>query len=219
MRGSAPKRQINFTEMISAILLSAGQSKRIGAFKPLLPFGEISVVETCVQTLSNAGVDEIVVVIGHRADEVKSSLQNYNVRFAFNPKSESEMSESIAFGVNEISDDAKAVFIALVDQPAVQPKTIIQIKQARDLTKMRLIVPTFNSRGGHPVLIASSLKDELLNLDSQKGLRGLFEKYADEVLRLEVDSPFIRKDMDTWEDYRKLYLEVFNSEPPAQERS
>ncbi len=185
----------------------------MGKFKPLLPFGNLSVVETCVQTLIDSGVDEIVVVVSYRADEVKERLQNYDVRFAFNQKQKSEMSESIACGIRELSNETDAVFITLVDQPAVQSKTIVQLKQARDITKKCLILPTFQNRGGHPVLIDSSLKNELLNLNSQKGLRSLFEKHPEEVLRVEVDSEFIRTDIDTWEDYRNLYLKIFNQEP------
>jgi CTP:molybdopterin cytidylyltransferase MocA len=200
----------------SAILLSAGQSKRMSAFKPLLPFGDMTVVEACVHVLKEGGVDEIVVVLGHRAEEVQRQIEHLNVRFAFNRKAESEMSESIACGVKEISPNSNSTFITLVDQPAVPPKVITQLIQARDITKARLIVPTYQNRGGHPVLIDLSLKDELLSLDSQKSLRGLLEKYADEILRLEVASPFIRRDIDTWEDYRNLYMEIFGTEPPIQ---
>jgi CTP:molybdopterin cytidylyltransferase MocA len=191
----------------------------MGVFKPLLPFGNQTVIESCVLNLKGGGVDEIIVVTGHRAEEVKKQVEDLNVKFAFNPKEESEMSESIAYGVREIYQNAKAVFIALVDQPAIPSKIIKQITQARDITKKRLIVPTFQGRGGHPVLLDLSLKDELLNLDSQKGLRWVFEIYKDEVLRLEVDSPYIRNDIDTWEDYRSLHKEVFGVEPPNQESS
>lgn len=205
--------------MISAILLSAGQSKRMGAFKPLLPFGDITIVETCIHTLRDSGVDEIIVVIGHRAEEIQEKIKNLKVRFAFNPKADSEMSESISCGVREISQEAKATFIALVDQPAIPSKVINQIIQAKQLVKTPLVVPTYQGRGGHPVLVDLKLRNQLLNLDPAKGLRSLFEDYKDEVLRLEVDSPFILKDLDTWEDYRNLYLEVFGVEPPSQVNS
>lgn len=202
--------------MISAILLSAGQSKRMGAFKPLLPFGDLTIIETCIHTLKDGGVDETIVVIGHRAEEIQEKIKHLKANFAFNRNSESEMSESIACGVREISQHSQATFIALVDQPAIPSKVITQIIQAKQLVNTPLIVPTFQGRGGHPVLADLKLRNQLLNLDSSKGLRSLVEEYKEDVLRLEVDSPFIRKDLDTWEDYRNLYLEVFGTEPPVQ---
>ena len=211
-----PNRQLSIgNRQCSAILLAAGQSKRMGAFKPLLPFGDATVIETCIRVLREGGVDEIVVVLGHRAEEVIKRIEHLNVRFAFNRKAESEMSDSIACGVREISSNSNSTFIALVDQPAIPSNVISKLIK----TKARLVIPAYKNRGGHPVLIDLSLRDELLNLDSQKGLRGLFEKYAEEVLRVEVSSPFIRRDIDDWEDYRNLYLEIFGKEPPIYPQS
>jgi len=75
------------------------------------------------------------------------------------------------------------------------------------------VKPTSNGRGGHPVLVDLSLRDELLGLNPKLGLKGLFDKHNDEVKRLEVDSPYIARDIDTWDDYRALYIEVFGAEP------
>jgi CTP:molybdopterin cytidylyltransferase MocA len=191
----------------------------MGAFKPLLPFGDVTVIESCINALREGGVDEIIVVLGHRADEVKERIKRLNVSFAFNPKPESEMSESIACGAREFSSDVDSTFIALVDQPAIPSRVIRKLIQTRQRTNAKLIVPTFQNRGGHPVLVDLCFRKELLNLDSQNGLRGLFEKRKDEVLRVEVDSPYIQRDIDAWEDYENLYLEVFGVEPPVYERS
>src|SRR6266705_6568886 len=108
-----PKTQ----DHVAAILLAAGRSRRMGAFKPLLPFGETTVVETCVNNLQATSVGELVVVVGHRADDVRNILKERRLRFAFNPDPESEMSVSIARGIEQIDSDTKAVVIALVDQP------------------------------------------------------------------------------------------------------
>lgn len=205
--------------MVSAILLSAGQSKRMGAFKPLLSFGDVTVIESCVRALQEGGVDEIILVLGHRADEVKERIKYLNVHFALNPKPESEMSESIAYGVRELSMNVESTFIALVDQPAIPSYVIRKLIQTRNQTNAKLIVPTFRNRAGHPVLVDLCFRDALLNLSSQNGLRGMIENHKDEVLRIEVDSPFILRDMDTWEDYRTLYLEIFGVEPPSHARS
>src|SRR5437868_311653 len=109
---------------VAAILLAAGRSRRMGAFKPLLPFGGRSVVEACVSNLLDGGVEEIVVVVGHRADEVRERLAHLPLRFAVNDDAESEMGVSIARGIEQISPDGEAVLLALVDQPAIPPEVI-----------------------------------------------------------------------------------------------
>jgi molybdenum cofactor cytidylyltransferase len=204
--------------MIAAILLAAGRSRRMGAFKPLLPFGNRLVVEACIGNLLEGGVEEIVVVTGHRADEIRERLAHLPVSFAVNAEAESEMSVSIARGVEQIPNHAEAVFIALVDQPAIPPEVIRLLIAERRRTGAHLVQPEHKGRGGHPVLIDLNFREELLNLDSQRGLRALFEIHRETALRVPVASPYVVRDMDTWDDYRALYLEVFGTEPPENSR-
>ena len=195
----------------------------MGAFKPLLPFGALTVSETCINNLLAAGVREVVVVIGHRAAELRARLAHLPVRFALNAEAGSEMGVSIARGVEALSGDgaagetaaAGAVLIALADHPAVSATEIAEVIAAHRRTGARLVVPQWRGRGGHPVLVSMSLRASLLNLDATGGLRALFESHASEVLRLPVASPFIARDMDTWEDYRALHEEVFGVPPPV----
>jgi molybdenum cofactor cytidylyltransferase len=184
----------------------------MGAFKPLLPFGDKTVIESCIDNLRSSEIDEIVVVVGHSADEVRDHLKEAGVRFAVNSNPESEMGVSIARGVEQISDDAQALLIALVDHPAVPEQTIKQIINAWR-SGAHLVQPEFAGRGGHPVLIDLEYRDELLDLDPQKGLRAFFDAHRSEVRRLPVASPYVARDMDTWEDYQRLHLEVFGRPP------
>jgi len=199
-------------EQVSAILLAAGRSRRMGAFKPLLPFGDSTVIESCLKHLRGAGVGEIAVVLGHRADELREHLKDVDLTFAVNPDPESEMSESIARGLEQISPAAKALLIALVDHPAVDSRTIRAITDEW-VRGSRLVQPSYNGHGGHPVLIDLSFRIELLNLDPEKGLRNFFEAHRVEVRRLAVKSPFVARDMDTWEDYVRLHQDVFGRPP------
>ena len=199
-------------DQVSAILLAAGRSRRMGAFKPLLPFGNSTVIESCIDNLRHAGVENFVLVIGHRGEEVQAKLQNQNLVFAVNPDPDSEMSASIARGVEVISNSAKALLIAPVDYPAVPPEVVTQlINEWSDGT--RLLQPEHNGRGGHPVLIDLVYRQELLHLDPNRGLRGLFAAHREEVRRVPVDSPYVARDMDTWEDYRQLHQDVFGVSP------
>jgi len=197
---------------VAAILLAAGRSRRMGAFKPLLPFGNKTVIEHCVATLRAAGIESIVVVAGHRAEEVRRQLKSFGVTFALNPDPESEMSASIACGIRELPESAKATLIALVDHPAV-PLEVITALIDQWQSGSRLVVPEFEGRGGHPALIDLRFREELLRLDPERGLRAFFDEHRPEVQRLPVSSPFVARDMDTWEDYRRLHEEVFEKSP------
>ncbi len=198
----------------SAILLAAGRSRRMGAFKPLLPFGASTVIETSVDNLQEAGVAEVVVVLGHRAEELRERLTARPfVRFAFNVDAGSEMGVSIARGVEAVSDGTGAVLVALVDQPAVPSVVMRSLIDARQQTNARIIQPEWEGRGGHPVLIDLALREELLDLDPSRGLRALFDEHRGEVLRIQAGTPFVTRDMDTWDDYCKLHLEVFGFTP------
>jgi molybdenum cofactor cytidylyltransferase len=203
-------------ENIAAVLLAAGLSRRMGAFKPLLPFGGVSVAEACVAALRAGGACEVVVVVGHRGAEVRAALAHMEgLRFAFNEAEGSEMGVSVARGVEALSKEVEAVLVALVDQPAVPPSEIERLFEARRRTGARLVVPEWEGRGGHPVLLDLSLREELLSLVPEKGLRALFDAHRAEVLRVPAASPYVARDMDTWEDYAALHAELFGSTPES----
>ncbi len=202
----------NSKDQVSAILLAAGRSRRMGAFKPLLPFGDTTVIESCLNNLHRAGIENIVVAVGHRAEEVQARLKTRNLSFALNPDPDSEMSASIACGVELIGDSAKALFISLVDHPAVPPEVVTRLIHEWD-QGAKLVQPEYDGRGGHPVLIDLVYRHELLVLDPRKGLRALFAAHHEDVRRVPVDSPYVARDMDTWEDYLRLHQDVFGVAP------
>jgi CTP:molybdopterin cytidylyltransferase MocA len=103
--------------------------------------------------------------------------------------------------------------IALCDHPAVPSKIISTLIETWK-RGARLVIPTWKDRGGHPVLVDLSLKPELLNLSSRGGLRALFDAHKNDVERVPVDSPYIARDMDTWDDYRTLHEEVTGKPAP-----
>ena len=184
----------------------------MGAFKPLLPFGDRTVIECCIDNLRAAGIDEIVVVVGHRAEDVRQQLKGLDLSFAVNPDPDSEMSASIALGIEQASGNASALTIALVDHPAVPPE-IIRILIDEWKRGAALVQPEHAGRGGHPVLIDLAYRAELLTLDPAQGLRALFAAHREKVRRVPVESPYVARDMDTWEDYRRLHRDVFGVSP------
>jgi CTP:molybdopterin cytidylyltransferase MocA len=198
---------------VAAVLLAAGRSRRMGAFKPLLPFGDRTVIECCINNLDAADIKDIIVVAGYRVEDVREKLKDLEVSIVVNPEPDSEMSVSIARGVEQLPSNSRAAVIALVDHPAVPP-SVIKILIDEWMRGAELVQPEFDGRGGHPVLIDLAYRDELLALDPQSGLRALFVAHRDEVRRAPVESPYVARDMDTWEDYRRLHQDVFGVSPP-----
>ena len=198
---------------VAAILLAAGRSERMGAFKPLLPFGEQTVVDRCLQTIRAAGIEEIIVVLGHQAERMRGHLSRTPVQMVLNEMPESEMGLSISLGAAHLARTSEAVLIALCDQPAVPPEVISSLIEAQREPSALICIPEFGGRGGHPVLISLKLRDDLLNLVGRRGLRALQQAHVDAVRRVPVNSPYVLRDMDTWEDYRALHEEVFHSPP------
>jgi len=209
---------------VAAILLAAGQSRRMGAFKPLLPFGKTTVIESCLKYLTEGGAESVVVVVGYRADDIRQQLSNYPVTFAVNSDPTSEMAASISAGVQRLPDSARAVLISLVDYPAIPPRVITSLLS--EWSKgYRLVKPTWQGRGGHPVLVDLNLRAELLGLEPATGLKGMFDRHKNDVRRIEVDSPYVARDLDTWDDYQRLHSEIFgecapdSSGPNSNEKS
>ena len=202
---------------MAAIILAAGRSERMGAFKPLLPFGPKTVIETCIENLRGGGVKTIVVVLGQgpRAEDLKDVLKDERVSLAINPDPGSEMSDSIACGVRHLPEGTRAVIINPVDHAAVPAEVVGALVREWE-QGARLVKPIWRERGGHPVLVDLSFRDELLRLDPDGGLKELFSAHQDQVTRLLVNSNYIARDMDTWDDYRSLHQDVFGVPPPQQ---
>ncbi|MFN2491944.1 MAG: NTP transferase domain-containing protein [Pyrinomonadaceae bacterium] len=205
------------TGKVAAIILAAGQSTRMGAFKPLLPFGSQTVIESCIQYLRDGGVETVIVVVGQnpRAEKLKAELRDSQITIAVNPDPASEMSASISYGVRNLPAQTHAVLITPVDHPAVASQVVTVLVNEWE-KGARLVMPTWKDRGGHPVLVDLSFRDELLSLDSGRGLKGLFDAHPADVRRIPVGSNYIARDMDTWDDYRALHKEVFGVFPPKQ---
>ena len=182
----------------------------MGAFKPLLPFGDKTVIDYCIDYLREGGIENIVVVLGHRANEIREHLRN--VTSAINPDPTSEMGASIAVGIHALSETTKAVVIALADHPAI-PSTVVEKLIAEWRNGARIVIPTWQDRGGHPILIDLSFKTDLSNLDQSGGLRELLKNHPQDVKRVPQDSPFVARDMDTWDDYLALHEDAFGHPP------
>jgi CTP:molybdopterin cytidylyltransferase MocA/branched-subunit amino acid aminotransferase/4-amino-4-deoxychorismate lyase len=189
---------------ITAVVLAAGASRRMGRHKMLLPWGDTTVIGQVVSTLRAAGVLEPVIVTGRAGQEVQAALQAAPVRWAHNPDYETtEMLQSLQLGIRQIAEQAEALLIVLGDQPQIEAEVIRQVMQAFDARRSTLIIPSYQHRRGHPWLVHKSLWAELLSMPADATLRQFLNRHADEIEYLNVDTSSVLMDLDTPEDYEK----------------
>ncbi len=188
-----------------AVVLAAGQSRRMGAPKLVLPWGQNTVIEQVVRSLGEGGIREIVVVTGGAREAVEAALAGYPVRFAHNPHyAQSEMVTSLQIGLRALSPGCPALLIALGDQPVIEAGVIQAVLAAYRSSGSRLVIPSYQMRRGHPWLVARELWPDLLALQPAQSLRDFLKAHEDDIQYVNVDTPNVLKDMDTPEDYARL---------------
>jgi molybdenum cofactor cytidylyltransferase len=189
---------------LGAIVLAAGQSKRMGQPKLIMPWGQTTVIGQVVQTLSGCGLNEIVVVAGRERDQIEDSLRGSNIRLIFNPEYDrSEMLTSLQIGLAALPDNINAALVVLGDQPFIEPGVVKQVVQAWVETGAMIIAPSYQHRRGHPWLVARELWHEVLSIPPQGTPRDFLNRHSGQIQYIEVSSNTIFKDLDTPEDYRK----------------
>jgi molybdenum cofactor cytidylyltransferase len=189
--------------MSSAIILAAGQSKRMGQPKMLLPWGQLTVIEQVVTTFLKAGIEKIVVVTGGTRLQIEQVLERYPVQTVYNQNyGDGEMLSSFQRGLAELPEETRAVLVGLGDQPQVLESTIRLISKIYAENGSELIVPSFQMRRGHPWLVARSLWGDILGLHTPASLRDFLNRHASSIHYVSVDTPTILADLDTPEDYQ-----------------
>ena len=192
--------------MISAIILAAGESKRMGQPKMLLPWGETTVLQQVISTFQRAGVEDIVVVTGGSHQQVEEVVNQSGAltRSIFNKDySNGEMLASIQCGLASMPDQAQAALIGLGDQPQVHEGTVRLICDTYRSGRSKVVVPSFQMRRGHPWLVERSLWEELLEMKQPHSPRDFLNKHVGKIQYVEVDNPSILADLDTPEEYQK----------------
>ncbi|HRX11100.1 MAG TPA: nucleotidyltransferase family protein [Draconibacterium sp.] len=187
---------------IWAIILAAGASTRMKRQKLLLPFNGKTIIENVVENVAKVVGSNIMVVLGSHSEEIKSSIENRNVRFCKNENYLNGMLSSAICGFRALPQEAKAALVFLGDQPQIPPQAANLVIDAWNQSKKGIVMPTFNGRRGHPVLIETRYKFEIEKLDPERGLKTLSEKYKDDVFEVECEIPEILRDIDTPEEYQ-----------------
>ncbi|MGH7601435.1 MAG: nucleotidyltransferase family protein [bacterium] len=201
---------------ISTLVLAAGESKRMaGQHKLLLPFAGKTIVESTVDAILQAHVDEVIVVLGHKAEKVRKVLQHRPVKFVHNPAYQSGMASSIHAGLAALAPDAGAVMISLADLPLVQSAELnLLISSFLNANEKTITVPTFGGRRGNPVIFDLRYRHEMLVLYGDVGCKSILARHPEAVLEVEMPTASILEDVDTMEAYERL-IEAQTARLPA----
>lgn len=190
--------------MITAVVLAAGLSTRMGLSKPMLPFGEVTVIEHLLSILKECLVDEILIVTGFEHTAIEKQLVNKSVNLVFNPNfNNGEMLDSIHAGLKSVSPETDAVLLVLADQPNLESSVVGMLVDAYRQGKGGVVVPSYQMRRGHPFLIARNHWKEILALEKGKNLRDFFKSVDDKIFYVTVLSSTVIIDMDTPDDYHR----------------
>ena len=184
----------------AAIVLAAGASRRMGSPKPLLPWGETTLLRWELDQLQRSCIDEIVVVAGSHADEVRRSLGEARRYYVFNARWAQGRATSLARGATELlspgRETPEAVVVMNVDQPTRSDIVDRLIEELRN-TGEDVVQPSYGGKGGHPVVLAGSLLGELAEVDEATlGLRAVLDRHPPHTLAMD-DEPVVRLDLDT----------------------
>ena len=188
----------------SAVIPAAGFSSRMHQYKPLLRFGNTTMVETVIRLFQRCGIMDILVVTGHNQDLLKPIIQKAGARPVFNPNFETGMFGSIQKGVEQVSKESKGFFLLPVDIPAIRPATILSIVAAFEKGCNTVIIPEFEQAPGHPPLIPARLIPAILGMDSNSNLGKILLSQKDRLVHHPVYDRGILLDADTKEGYEIL---------------
>ena len=191
---------------VSAVLLAAGASSRMGAEnKLLLPWGDRPVLAVVVDALTGAALHEVVVVVGHEAGTVASVLERYPVRVATNSDFAAGMAASLRTGIEAVDAAAAGYLVALGDMPGITAGLVdLLCRRFAEAGESAILLPVNKGRRGHPVVFARRYRRELLALSGDRGARSVVDSHPESVVEVPVSAPGIFADVDTPEEYRNL---------------
>ncbi len=187
-----------------AILLAAGESRRMGQLKALLPWQGDTLLGCQVSSLLQAGISQVVVVLGHKQDRLLPLLEGQDRVFpVFNPDYQAGKTTSIKTGLRAPqAADAQTLVLLNVDQPRTS-ETISTLLSKHESSDCLITIPVFQGKGGHPIILDYSLLPELLEIaEASQGIRAVVRKHEERMQRVEMDTPEVLWDLNTPEQYQ-----------------
>jgi molybdenum cofactor cytidylyltransferase len=191
--------------MIAAVVLSAGESSRMGRPKALLPIGGQTFIERIVAVLREAGLERIFVVLGHNAPSMAQKVAHLPVHVLINPDYPKGQLSSLQVAVRQLlaAEDCHAMLLHLVDHPHIKAELVNLLIERFETSGKLIAVPRVGGKRGHPVIFARSLFDELLKAPLDEGAKAVVNAHRAETLEIDTPDEGITLDIDTPELYRQ----------------
>jgi molybdenum cofactor cytidylyltransferase len=195
--------------MIVAVILSAGESSRMGRPKALLPIDGVRFIEKIVTALKATRVGQIVVVLGHNAAELRQKITDLPVDLVINPDYKRGQLTSLLAAIHSIETGKDAervdgILVHLVDHPYINADLVDLMIERFYETKKLIVVPRYQNRRGHPVIFSRALFGELLAAPLDRGAKAVVHAHRDDTLEIDTNDEGAIIDIDTPEEYRRL---------------
>ncbi|HET9881333.1 MAG TPA: nucleotidyltransferase family protein [Candidatus Binatia bacterium] len=191
--------------MIIAVVLSAGESSRMGRPKALLPIQGQKFIERIIRVIGQSRVGRTIVVLGHHADQLRGQIEHLPVEVVINPDYRSGQLSSLQVAIRHIRDDDRCdgMLVHLVDHPFIDVALVDALIESFFETKKMIVVPSYKGKRGHPVIFSRELFGELLNAPLDQGAKAVVNAHRQETLEIEWHDEGITLDIDTPELYRQ----------------
>lgn len=188
---------------LAAVILAAGESRRVGEQKLLLPFAASTVIASVVAAVAGAGADPIVVVAGAQAAEIAGALDGTSARVVKNPDPQRGMLSSLRVGVQALPADVGRFLVAPGDQPRLRSADVMRVLDEQTRAGKGIAIACYEGKRGHPVVFEGGYRDGILALADTQTLRDLIHAHPDDVVNVECESDGVIRDIDTREDYER----------------
>ena len=187
--------------MISAILLAAGQSKRMnGENKLIKKIQGIPLIKLSVKNILASSIDELIIVLGHQKEIIEKLIdKNEKIKFVFNKNFENGMASSIKVGLNNLSEKTEAFFICLGDMPMVNKNIYNLLIKSR--SNKEIIVPTYNGQQCNPILFSKSMKKQIMTIEGDVGAKKILQLNKNKILDIKTNDLSIMKNYNSQNDF------------------
>lgn len=192
--------------MVSAIVLAAGSSRRMGAVNKLtLPYSSCTILETIIIALQGSDINEIIVVLGHEREAIKALLSSYKgIVFCYNTQHLTGMTSSIQTGIKSTSKLSNGYLICLSDMPFLETDDYNSLLKNISGEK-EILLPFYQNKKGNPVYFSSHFKEDILDHKERDGCKEIVQNNKTFTRKVFFDNNHILKDIDTSDEYGDLF--------------
>jgi molybdenum cofactor cytidylyltransferase len=186
---------------IWAIVLAAGESRRMGSPKMILPWEGMTIIERVLENVLASYVENVVVVLGSHKEQILEVIEKFPVMHCYNSNYKDGMLSSVKCGLEYLPAGFRAAMVFLGDQPMVETSVINKMIESYFDSGNGILVPVFENQRGHPLMADKKYRDEIIGLDDPEGLKGLLRRHPDDILEVDSERQSVLMDIDTKEDY------------------